>query len=71
MTNSARFAACVPMSPMQPARPERFGSVRHDACMFSLPVSLKSQPCGYCTTTLRIFPRSPAFTMSRASFTIG
>jgi hypothetical protein len=31
---SARFSACVPMSPMHPAAPERLGSVRQAACFW-------------------------------------
>jgi len=69
---SARLAACVPISPMQPATPLCLGSVRQAACCDpERSMGLISQPCGYCTTTLITLPRSPCLTMSRASLTIG
>ena len=69
---SARFSACVPISPMEPAAPLRLGSVRQPACFWPVNSSrVASQPCGYSTTTLRILPSLPAATMSRASFTSG
>src|SRR5690606_39598283 len=46
---SARFSACVPISPIQPLAPAFEGSVRHPACLLSLAASTneESQPCGY------------------------
>ena len=66
------FSAWVPISPTEPAFPERFGSVRQVACccpVFSSGV--ESQPCGYSTTTFLIFPNTPVVSISLACLTIG
>src|SRR5690606_25832875 len=56
---SARFSACVPMSPIQPLAPALVGSVRQSACLFSCDAStrVESLPWGYAATTLRILPK--------------
>ncbi len=69
---SARFSACVPMSPMHPAAPDRLGSVRQAACFWSESSSLvASHPCGYSTTIFLILPMWPLAMMCLACLTIG
>ena len=64
--------ACVAMSPVQPAGPERAGSVRQPACFWPVSSSLVvSQSWAYSACTTRTVPSCPSATICRACRTIG
>src|SRR5438477_11365964 len=69
---SAKWAACVPISPMHPLLPLFLGSVLQAACALpSLSDNLLNHPCGYSTHIFLIFPNAPPCTIARACFTRG